>query len=124
MSNTDAHQPAAAGSPVEQELGLYRERDHAAQGKHYLRHLDAMTREGLHAKSRIAGELAARDIEIERLRAALDAQRRIFRAALLEEAAQWTGDYRMPVHKGLCDAAKRARVPLTLDECYQAAKRA
>lgn len=50
-------------------LGLYPARDHAAQGEHYLRHIDAMTREGLHAKSRIAGELAARDIEIERLRA-------------------------------------------------------
>ena len=51
------------------ELGkLYADRDHAAQGEHYLRHLDAMTREGLHAKSEIAGELAHRDIEIERLR--------------------------------------------------------
>jgi len=63
-------QPADAG-PVDLKLGLYPERDHAAQGKHYLRHIDAMTREGLHAKSRIAGELAARDIEIEWLRAAL-----------------------------------------------------
>ena len=52
---------------------LYPERDHMAQGEHYLRHVDAMTREGLHAKSRIAGELAARDIEIERAWAARDA---------------------------------------------------
>ena len=50
---------------------LYPERDHMAQGQHYVRHIDAMTREGLHSKSRIAGELAARDIEIERLRATL-----------------------------------------------------
>ncbi len=52
---------------------LYPERDHMAQGKHYLRHVDGMTSEGLHSKSRIAGELAARDIEIERLRATLAA---------------------------------------------------
>jgi hypothetical protein len=50
---------------------LYPDRDHVAQGEHFLRHLDAMTREGLYTKSRIAGELAARDIEIERLRALL-----------------------------------------------------
>ena len=54
------------------QLGLYQKRDHVAQGQHYVRHVDAMTREGLHSKSHIAGELAARDIEIERLRYALD----------------------------------------------------
>lgn len=54
------------------ELGkLYADRDHAAQGEHYMRHIDAMTREGLHSKSDIAGELAHRDIEIECLRAEL-----------------------------------------------------
>ena len=47
---------------------IYAGRDHLAQGEHYLRHVEAMTAEGLHAKSAIAGELAARDIEIERLR--------------------------------------------------------
>ena len=36
------------------------------------RRRDAMTREGLYSKSRIAEELAARDIEIDRLRAVLD----------------------------------------------------
>jgi hypothetical protein len=54
---------------------------------------------------------------------AVAATRRLFRAALLEEAAQWTGDYRAPVHRGLCAAAKRAGVLLTMDDCYQATKR-
>lgn len=46
----------------------YAERDHEAQGEHYMRHLEAMTAEKLHSKSAIAGELAHRDIEIEKLR--------------------------------------------------------
>jgi hypothetical protein len=50
---------------------IYANRDHQAQGEHYLRHISAMTAEGLHAKSAIAGELAYRDMEIERLRAEL-----------------------------------------------------
>jgi hypothetical protein len=57
--------------PLSEGLGLYPERDNEAQGNHYIRHAEAMTREGLHSKSRIAGELAARDIEIANLRAAL-----------------------------------------------------
>jgi hypothetical protein len=55
-------------SPSNDGLGpLYPQRDIVAQGQHYMRHLEAMTREGLHAKSDIAAELAARDIEIEYL---------------------------------------------------------
>lgn len=57
---------------------LYAVRDHQAQGDYYLRHVSAMTGEGLHAKSAIAGELAHRDMVIDaqaaentRLRAAL-----------------------------------------------------
>lgn len=64
----------------------------------------------------------------EWMRIAFDAGQRIererLRAALLDEAAEWTGDFRVPVHRSLCDVAKRADVPLTFDECYQAAKRA
>ena len=56
MSNTTKH---------------YAKRDPDAQGIHYINHVSAMTTEGLHAKSAIAAELAHRDIEIERLRAAL-----------------------------------------------------
>lgn len=53
----------------------YAKRDPEAQGDHYIKHVSAMTTEGLHAKSDIAAELAHRDIEIERLRAALAAPR-------------------------------------------------
>lgn len=49
----------------------YAQRDHRALGEHYLRHVSAMTGEGLHAKSDIAAELAWRDAEIERLRSVL-----------------------------------------------------
>ena len=51
----------------------YAKRDPEAQGTHYENPVYAMTTEGLHAKSAIAAELAHRDIEIERLRAALAA---------------------------------------------------
>ena len=51
----------------------YAKRDPESQGIHYINHVAAMTGEGLHAKSAIAAELAHRDIEIERLRAALAA---------------------------------------------------
>ncbi len=53
------------------EQVLYAERDIEEQGEHYVRHVGAMTAEQLHAKSDIAAELAHRDIEIDRLRAAL-----------------------------------------------------
>ena len=49
----------------------YAERDVDAldeQGGYYFRHVDAMTREGLHSKSQIAAELAFRDAEIDKLR--------------------------------------------------------
>ena len=50
-------------SPQETPAGwrLYAERDVIALGNYYLRHLNAMTAEGLHAKSDIAAELAWRD---------------------------------------------------------------
>lgn len=52
----------------------YAERDAMAMdmaGNYYCRHVSAMTAEGLHAKSDIAGELAHRDMEIDRLRGLL-----------------------------------------------------
>lgn len=52
---------------------IYAERDAMKQGAFYLRHVNAMTAEGLHSKSDIAAELAHRDIEIAQLRARLDA---------------------------------------------------
>jgi hypothetical protein len=46
---------------------LYIRRDTEALGEHYQRHISAMTTEGLYGKSRIAAELAYRDMLIERL---------------------------------------------------------
>lgn len=50
---------------------LYAERDSDDLCEYYFRHVMAMTAEGLHAKNKIAAELAWRDREIDRLRAAL-----------------------------------------------------
>ena len=49
----------------------YAQRDSRALGEHYLRHVSAMTGEGLHEKSAIAAELAWRDQRIDRLEQAL-----------------------------------------------------
>ena len=43
-----------------------------ADGGHYVRHVAAMTAEGLHAKSDIAAELGARDWAIAKLLDAID----------------------------------------------------
>jgi len=43
----------------------YAERDHLKQGDYFINHVSAMTAEGLHRKSAIAGELAHRDIRID-----------------------------------------------------------
>ena len=56
---------------VEMEAKQYAQRDHEAQGELYMLHLGAMTAEGLHSKSDIAGELAHRDKVIEDLVSAL-----------------------------------------------------
>ena len=50
----------------------YANRDIIKQGQAYLDHVSAMTGEGLHHKTAIAAELAHRDIEIQRLRQALE----------------------------------------------------
>ena len=44
---------------------LYAQRDAEGLGEHYLRHIQAMTAEGLHDKSDIAAELAFRDWQLE-----------------------------------------------------------
>lgn len=51
---------------------IYAKRDHMSQGEYYMRHVHGMTRENLRSKSAIAGELAHRDIQIDRLQAQLD----------------------------------------------------
>lgn len=48
---------------------MYAKRDLEEIGKHYLRHLNAMTAENLQSKSDIAAELAVRDAIIEELKA-------------------------------------------------------
>lgn len=51
-------------------MELYdKDRDHIALGRFYTDHVSAMTREGLHAKSDIAAELAYRDQRIATLEA-------------------------------------------------------
>lgn len=50
---------------------LYADRDIINQGPHYVAHVSAMTKEGLHSKSDIAAELAHRDIVIAELLAVL-----------------------------------------------------
>lgn len=42
---------------------------------HYSRHVEAMTREGLHLKSAIAEQLAWRDLRIEQLEQELEQER-------------------------------------------------
>lgn len=46
----------------------YAKRNPEAQGEHYIKHLLAMTEEGLHNKAAIAAELAHRDILINSLK--------------------------------------------------------
>lgn len=60
---------------------LYAERDAADLGDYYVRHVMAMTAEGLHAKSAIAAELAWRDRELALVR-------RAAREEMREEAAK------------------------------------
>lgn len=70
---------------------MYPDQDHTALGELYIRHVEAMTAEGLHAKSDIAEQLAWRDGEIARLKtlnaelvAALQAQEALSKKGLLQ----------------------------------------
>jgi hypothetical protein len=58
----------------------YRDRDTIMQGLYYLRHMEAMTTEGLYSKGAVASELAARDILID----ALEARCQVLEGALAE----------------------------------------
>ena len=55
-----------SGTPLASPT-CYAKRDLEGLGKYYFRHLNAMTREGLHSKSDIAAELATRDMLIDHL---------------------------------------------------------
>lgn len=46
----------------------YAKRNPEAQGEHYIKHVSAMTAEGLHQKSEVAAELAHRDILINAMK--------------------------------------------------------
>ena len=52
-------------------MSEYAERDVIEQGDTYIKHVGAMTEEGLHRKAAIAAELAHRDIRIAALKAEL-----------------------------------------------------
>ena len=82
----------------------YAERDHSKQGKHYMAHVSAMTGETLHSKSAIAAELAHRDIEIERLRAALSK----LCTELEDDESHGAGAY--DTGCSICEAIAEARV--------------
>lgn len=49
------------------KMKIYVHEDHMEQGNIYMKHLSAMTKEQLHSKADIAGELAGRDIIITKL---------------------------------------------------------
>lgn len=53
-------------------MKIYIHDDHMEQDNIYMKHLSAMTKEQLHSKADIAGELAGRDIIIAKLAKALE----------------------------------------------------
>lgn len=73
-------------------MSEYAERNLVELGKHYTKHVQAMTREGLHAKSDIAAELAWRDAEIDRLRTEVEALK--VRSGYLDTAVTKLSDRR------------------------------
>ncbi len=48
-------------------MSRYKERDTEDQGQYYFNHVDGMTRENLHSKSKSAAALAHRDVWMDRL---------------------------------------------------------
>lgn len=56
-------------------------------GDHYYKHVDAMTREGLHSKADIARELAYRDAQIELWQSACDKATNLYEKTLLGEVS-------------------------------------
>ena len=58
----------------ERSQRLYAKRDKEALGDYYVRHVSAMTGEGLHWKSDIAAELAWRDRQIDELKRQLQSR--------------------------------------------------
>lgn len=79
-------------------MSEYGNRDTVNQGAEYIKHVSAMTGEGLHDKSDIAAELAHRDIQIQQLRKQLEQaeadKRELFDGLemLFDHAGQFLGD--------------------------------
>jgi hypothetical protein len=67
-------------------------------GNYYIRHVGAMTSEGLHAKSDIAAELAWRDMQIDQLASSRDFYKR--RCEALQAVQNRMRD---PERKAVCD---------------------
>jgi len=67
-------------------MSEYAERDYRGLDDHYIKHVSAMTEEGLHSKAAIAAELAHRDCQID----VLQAQCEVYRA-LLKQARDQIG---------------------------------
>jgi len=80
----------AQGERGEEPMHRYANRDPAALEPYYSWHVQAMTEEGLHAKSAIAAELAFRDAEITALRLNCKVHQRAFREQ--REVAQDAGE--------------------------------
>ncbi len=70
--------------PIMKPRTVYPPQDAQALGRHYLRHLEAMTAEALDGKAEIAEQLAWRDQRIEELESQL--------ATADEELEQWHPD--------------------------------
>ncbi len=67
------HGPAGVVMAVKKPETLYGHLEQGVESEHYLKHVMAMTAEGLHSKAKIAAELAYRDAKIEGLESALAA---------------------------------------------------
>ena len=77
----------------------YGGRDFVALGDYYLRNTNAMTAEGLHAKSDIAAELAHRDMQIDALKARCDKLEVAVREALILLADYVETDSPLPTQR-------------------------
>jgi len=88
-------------------MSEYADRDTIAMSDVYVKHVSAMTEEGLHAKSDIAAELAHRDIRIADLKRQLgEAQKELMSRDCYGE---WCGKSPSKNDDGLCGACEWKR---------------
>ncbi len=98
----------------------YAERDILKQGNHYMRHVAAMTTEGLYSKSDIAAELAHRDIEIERLKLVIQEAEANTKDAQRYRWLREHGRYSGKVLVDHADMGRVLRIEKQLDEIIDA----